>query len=91
MAHTQALLPPVMVTDLGAKGIVELRPGAVVTPLAEVVRACAPGRPIAGRSGASGIAGSEAGRWGRYNGRSRVSPASPWSAPARRAAVLASR
>ena len=36
-AHAGALLPLVAVTDLGAQGVVELRPGAVVAPFAKVV------------------------------------------------------
>src|SRR5436309_12634620 len=41
-------LPLVPAADLGAQGVVDLRPGAVVAPLAEVVVAGAPGGQVGG-------------------------------------------
>ena len=49
IAHAGALLPAGSpVADLGAQGVVDLRPSAVVAPLAEVVVAGAPGGQVVG-------------------------------------------
>jgi ABC-2 type transport system permease protein len=47
-AHARALLPLVLVADLGAQSVVDLRPSTVVAPLAEVVVARTPGGQVFG-------------------------------------------